>query len=52
MTQTEARRKAKELRDKEIPVIAGAVPLSSWGGHERTWGVYLRVGDRFELLET
>ncbi len=52
MTQIEARRAAKELKDKNIPVVAGTVPLSAWGGHERTWGIYLMVSGRLELLES
>lgn len=52
MTQIEARKRAKKLVVEGIPVIAGGVPLPSWGGKERTWGVYLLVSGQPEILES
>lgn len=40
MSQTEARQLAKTLQGRGMPVIAGAVPLGSWGGTEKGWGIY------------
>lgn len=48
-TQTEARRKARELNDGGTPdglvAIAVPVPFGSWGGREDGWTVsYTAVG--------
>jgi len=54
MTQTEARKRAKVKQGNGLPVIAGAVPLASWGGREKEWGLYLVTGLKpitLELLE-
>lgn len=52
MTQTEARRQVKEYQAKGIPLIAGTYPLSSWGGREKCWAVYLLVSGSLELVRT
>jgi hypothetical protein len=39
MTQSEARAEAKRLHAGGIPAIAHAVPVASWGGHEKGWTV-------------
>jgi hypothetical protein len=41
MTQTEARTEARALQAQGIPAVAGTVPLTAWGGHEREWTVYI-----------
>lgn len=45
MTQSEARKRAKELNGEWLPLgmanVAHPVPLNSWGGHEKGWTVSL-----------